>query len=542
MRTRLQNRSQYNHPDLDESGYRPICGPGRTGDSNESPYLSDQAPSSRIRIELPWGTELLDRFLVKEKLGVGRWGSVYLARDSKRAKDVALKVTSILPEDEPGLLSHHHREINLSSLPTDFGNIIRVHDAHLTPFQGVDLLLTVMEYADGGTFRDWLNLHRKDQGIRISKGIKLFKQACSGIRAMHQAGLLHLDIRPENMLIVGNRLKISDFGSAHQTWYSRTGSMDQLAAYPLELSSPTYASPEHFLANHPDDLEENSNIYSLGLILYETVSRDCRPPFGGSPEKIRDCHLNAGPPNLIDVENELQEIVWRCLEKEPGDRFLSVDDLIDTLDRRNPGERRKRVNPQAEKAKSIELKWKRASRCFADEDYSNLDSLLEEILSEAPDHHGARRMRDQLRSKADQAEQLLIKADEMLDGGRLGECVSLLSDAAEIYPEHRLAAPLQARALNRAERFNSLMETGREALVSGQWSTGLRCFEEVLTINRDIPNVPEIVERLNLIQVNRRNLEAAIGEADFPKAAQLAGLVDSLAEEMEELVLGSGGL
>jgi len=510
----------------------PSCSNGRIAVPEENPFLSGQYQSQPTRIELARGTELLDRFIVQKKLGEGLWSSVYLAQDSRRSKEVALKVVTLSQTSELELVQHHQRELNLFAQLCDFNHVLQVHDLHSVPWEGVHLLLLSMEYADGGSLRSWLSHHQADRETRMTKGLEFFLQACLGIMAIHEANVLHLDIKPENMLFVHGRLKVSDLGASHSPLLSPDGWDGQGHPVSLEMGTPVYMSPEHFIAAHPDDLDQRSDIYSLGVILYEIVSPHGRPPFGGSMDRVRDCHLNMPPRLLENIEGDLQQIVMRCLEKDPDERFRSVSELMEALDRLHRNQSKPKAPPEAEPQNRIEAKWEQASLCYAEDDLSSASSLLVEILSEDPSHFGARRMQVDIQTRYDQVEQLCRDMEGRLENGELEECVSLLSALAEVYPGHPSAAIAQTKTLLKAKRFAWLMEIGRQALSTRRWGAALRSFEEARRINRDGPNIGEILELLNRIQDNRREMDLAVNMADFERAGQLAGLVDSLAAEL----------
>ena len=514
----------------------PRCEGGDIANLSTNPFLSGQYSKYPVMVDLPAGTGLLDRFTIKEKLGNGRWNSVYLADDSLRAMRVALKVIMIGPTSQVEAVRHHQREMNHFIRLTDFKHVLQIYDLHSAPWGGACLLLLAMEYADGGTFRSWLNQHKEDRETRLTKGLELYLQVCQGLDSIHKAGLIHLDLKPENLLFVNSILKVSDLGTAYPLGLEMDENISFNDTSLLEMGTPTYMSPEHFSVAHPDELDARADIYSMGVILYELLSPSCRPPFGGSMERLRDCHLNVSPSPLNDLKNGLGEVVTCCLQKQSKDRFQTVEELVKAI----LGQGKASVSRERESdegiSSDIENKWDQANLLLHNGKLSLALSLLEEILLEHADHYRARQLKEDIRERYKTAEQLCLEAENKLENGKLEECIAIMSMTVQIYPEHPSASLIQAKAALKAERFADVMAEGRDALVEGRWGTALNCFGEALQIDRSTPNVAELLEWLNRIQENRRDIDLAVGKGDFEKAGRLAALVDALTAELENRI------
>lgn len=285
------------------------------------------------QIEIPQGELLHGRFLLQHTLGVGGFGTVYLAQDQERKQEIALKVAICGYGQSEFAADQLRQELAMRDRITDFQHIIRTYDIHPAKYKNLQLILMPMEYAKLGNLRNWLIQHRRDVERRRTEGLELFKQACLGIQAIHEVGLAHLDLKPENLLLCqGNNdeliVKVSDFGISRNVEHI---SLNQASITQEGLGTPTYKSPEQFLAARQEDVEAPSDIYSLGVILFETLDKHGKPPFDGHPQQLRDKHLDLKPPNLKDVDATLCQVVSLCLAKKPEDRPSSVARVLDAL-------------------------------------------------------------------------------------------------------------------------------------------------------------------------------------------------------------------
>ncbi|MCG6535831.1 MAG: serine/threonine protein kinase, partial [Syntrophales bacterium LBB04] len=329
------------------------------------PYLTVEFQPERLVADLPPGTKLAGRFIIKGKLGKGRWGQVFLAEDSLRAVTVAIKVTVVTHEQPEEVVFRYRREVRLYTRLTDFRHVIQIFDLHETPWDGVSLLSLSMEYAEGGSFRTWLIQHQGDQKIRTTKGLEYFLQACRGVMAAHLAAIVNLDPKPDNLLFSGGLIKVSDLGSAHIMGGNDDDRSRFGAATTWIRGTLPYMSPEHFLVSHPGELDARTDIYSLGIIAYELLSPDCKPPFTGGKERVKHCHLNERPLKLQGVGYRLAEVVARCLEKDPDDRFQTVAELITALEGNYRNKHPQTKDQPVEKQHGIEKMWEEASSLYS---------------------------------------------------------------------------------------------------------------------------------------------------------------------------------
>jgi serine/threonine-protein kinase len=268
------------------------------------------------------GALFAGRYEILSRLGEGGMGTVYRARDRELDDEVALKV--LKPASEGVSLTEVLRqEIKLARMITHV-NVVRVHD-----FGEVDgLRFLTMEYVAGTTLRELLDGRR---GLELTPALQIAKQICRGLAAVHKAGIVHGDLKPQNVMVMGNGVvKLMDFGVA------RAGETGEAAAAPPIAGTPLYMSPEQARGA---ELDERSDLYSAGVVLFELFAG--QPPFrDGDALAIMRAHLNEPPPNPRSLRPDLPEsligIVLACLHKSRLRRPGSAADLERLLMRVRP--------------------------------------------------------------------------------------------------------------------------------------------------------------------------------------------------------------
>jgi len=264
--------------------------------------------------------QTLSHYRILEKIGAGGMGVVYRAHDERLDRDVALKV---LPPgtlaDEAARKCFRKEALTLSRL--NHPNIETVHDFDTQ--DGVDLL--VMEHIAGVT------LDKKLAGGALpEKDIsRLGVQLAEGLAAAHQQGIVHLDLKPSNLLVTGDgRLKILDFGIAKllHPISEAVATASLTEAQPVAGTLP-YMAPEQLRG---EKIDPRSDIWSAGAVLYEMAAG--RRPFREQvTAKLIDAILHQAPvpPRSVNarVSAELERIILKCLEKDPEDRYQSAREL-----------------------------------------------------------------------------------------------------------------------------------------------------------------------------------------------------------------------
>jgi eukaryotic-like serine/threonine-protein kinase len=245
-------------------------------------------------------------------IGAGGMGEVYRARDTRLNRDVAVKV---LPADVAHDAARRHRfeEEARAVAALNHPNILSVFDV------GDDYMVT--EIVEGESLREAHLTQRKT--------VEVVAQIADGLAAAHDAGITHRDLKPDNVLLTRDgRVKILDFGLARVNASSATQETRTITDPGTVMGTPGYMSPEQVRGQAVD---HRSDIFSLGIILYELLSGK-RAFQGESSADMMTAILREDPPELPDsVPLGLRQIVHRCLEKKPQERFQSARDLAFAL-------------------------------------------------------------------------------------------------------------------------------------------------------------------------------------------------------------------
>lgn len=275
------------------------------------------------KMPLPPNTRL-GRYEIRKQLGAGGMGEVYLADDTKLDRRVALK---ILPPEfaaDKDRMNRFVREAKSASA-LNHPNIITIHE--IGEFDGTHFIAT--EFIDGKT----LNEYVKGNSLNLKSFLEIAIQIASALDEAHSAGIVHRDIKPDNVMIRANGLaKILDFGIAKLAAPSETGeeaaTAIQGATTPgMIIGTPNYMSPEQARGQRVD---QQTDIFSFGVVLYEILSG--ASPFAG--ETVSDviaAVLTKEPPSLTNVPPELAEIIQKTLQKDKRNRYQTAKHLLDAL-------------------------------------------------------------------------------------------------------------------------------------------------------------------------------------------------------------------
>jgi eukaryotic-like serine/threonine-protein kinase len=281
-----------------------------------TPRPSSEAASKG---QLEPGTVLADRFEILQLLGQGGMGAVYKARDTELERLVALKLIRPDLASHPEILRRFKQELILAREVTH-RNVIRIFD--LGQAHGIKFI--TMEYVEG---RDLRGLLQEKGKMTAEEAVPIVIQIASALDAAHTAGVVHRDLKPQNTMVdKDGRVYVMDFGIARSL---ETPGMTQTGAL---MGTPEYMSPEQAKG---EKVDARSDLFALGIIFYEMLT-------GTSPFKAETAmatmfkrtkeratplsQLNIGAPGVIS------DIVTKCLEMEPEQRYQSARAIVDDLE------------------------------------------------------------------------------------------------------------------------------------------------------------------------------------------------------------------
>ena len=266
---------------------------------------------------------LIDRYQIERELGRGGMATVYLARDLRHDRLVALKV--LHPELAATLGSERFlREIRTAAR-LQHPHILSVHDSG----EAAGLLWFTMPYVEGESLRD--RLHREHQ-LPLDDAIRITHEAARALDYAHRQGVVHRDIKPENILLTndGDTL-VADFGIGRAM--GARSPEERLTETGVVLGTAAYMSPEQAAGER--ELDGRSDVYSLGVVLYEMLAGE--PPFTGPTAQVIIARRFTESPRPIrpvrgTVPPELEEVVMRSLARLPADRHATAASFAETLD------------------------------------------------------------------------------------------------------------------------------------------------------------------------------------------------------------------
>ena len=269
------------------------------------------------------GKVLGGRYEILKKLGEGGMGAVYKAKDVEVDRLVALKVIRPDLAANPDILHRFKQELILARQITH-KNVVRIYD--MGEAEGVKFI--TMEYLDGDDLRRIL---RQSGKLAPSEAVSIMQQICRALDACHAEGVIHRDLKPGNVMRDNaGKVLIMDFGLAQS---AQTGGLTQTG---MLLGTLEYMSPEQALGR---ELGPTSDIYSAGLIFYELLTG--KSPFHATSAMeslLKRSHERATPVSVIEktVPRDLSNVVSRCIEPSPTERYQSVAELLADLEAYQP--------------------------------------------------------------------------------------------------------------------------------------------------------------------------------------------------------------
>jgi serine/threonine protein kinase len=268
--------------------------------------------------ELNRGTTFAFRYEIIEELGKGGMGKVYRVEDKKIKEEVALKLINPEIASDKKTIERFTNELKMAR-KIAHRNVCRMFD--LGEEKGMHYI--TMEYVRG---EDLKSMIRMTGQLGLGTTINIAKQVCEGLTEAHRLGIIHRDLKPQNIMIdkEGNA-RIMDFGIA------RSLEAKSITVAGVIIGTPEYMSPEQVEGKEVDC---RSDIYSLGVILYEMVTGQL--PFeGDTPLSIAMKHKSEAPPNPkwqnAQIPDRLSEVILRCMKKDREKRYKNSEELLSEL-------------------------------------------------------------------------------------------------------------------------------------------------------------------------------------------------------------------
>jgi serine/threonine protein kinase len=382
------------------------------------------------------GSTLGNRYRVLREIGAGGMAKVYLAEDATGGDLVAVKVLYPQFGEDISFIQRFNREAKLASTLTD------PHIVHVLDYGADrDLHYLVMEYVEGYDLND--TLQQRDR-FEWPDALEVVDQLATALEHAHAHGVVHRDIKPQNMMLNDNGLlKVLDFGIA------RMPTLPSLTQSGF-IGSPYYASPEQAMG---EEVDIRSDIYSSGIVLYELLSGTI--PFDAkSPWSIISQHITSEPPPIDlsdgDVPENVTVLLHRMLAKRPEERFQTPTKLREAIAAVLAGQ------PVPDK---LEM----------GEQVSGIDNqALVESLTE--------------------------RAENSIAAGEWGRAVDLLSQATKMAPDDKQLTTRLAET-EREARLSALYRSGKRAMDADKWEEAINHFNVIIELHPDYHDTPALLEK-----------------------------------------------
>jgi tRNA A-37 threonylcarbamoyl transferase component Bud32/tetratricopeptide (TPR) repeat protein/TolB-like protein len=257
------------------------------------------------------------RYVIDRELGQGGMATVYLAEDVRHQRRVALKVL--------------RPELAATMGPDRFLQEVRVtanlQHPHILPLfdsgEADGFLYYVMPYIEGESLRERL---AREGELPVAEAVKILSEVVDALAAAHALGVVHRDIKPDNVMLSGRHAVVTDFGIAKAV--SEATGRHEITTEGVALGTPTYMAPEQAAAD--EHIDHRADIYALGAMGYELLAG--RPPFQGrTAQQVLAAHVTEAPLPVTERRSAVQEglaaVIMRCLAKRPADRWQSADEL-----------------------------------------------------------------------------------------------------------------------------------------------------------------------------------------------------------------------
>ncbi len=263
-------------------------------------------------------------YRIQRELGGGGMSHVFLAEEARLGRQVVIKV--LPPEMGAGVNAERfEREIQLAA---------RLQHPHIVPLLTAgaagDLLYYVMPFIQGESLR--VKLAREGE-LPVTEAVKILREVVDALAYAHKSGVVHRDIKPDNVLLSEGHALVADFGVAKAVSASSGDGQGALTSLGVALGTPAYMAPEQAAAD--PHVDHRADIYAVGALVYEMLCG--RPPFTApTPQALLAAHISQSPDPVTryrpTVSAQLNALVMRCLEKRAADRWQTAAELVPQLD------------------------------------------------------------------------------------------------------------------------------------------------------------------------------------------------------------------
>ena len=287
-------------------------------------------------VDLQPGMLIRDKYQILERIGVGGMATVYKAKHLTFNEVRAIKVVSASLMSDPDFLNRFKKEAIITR---------RLRHPNAVQLDDFDVMedgrpFIVMEHVQGRNLRSLIH----DQGpLAVSRALNIAGQVASALAAAHKLGIVHRDIKPDNILVIApatrgpgggsDLVKVLDFGIAKVRDGYESVSGGSATAAGMVVGTPQYVSPEQASGKIGDQIDGRSDLYSLGVVLYEMLT--CRLPFNSDTPMgflVHHMHTAPTPPNGIRPDVRLPDpvvaLLMKSLEKDRSKRFQTADEMM----------------------------------------------------------------------------------------------------------------------------------------------------------------------------------------------------------------------
>ncbi len=302
-----------------DSRYCGKCGSAIEGTAPTLSYSPAEEATVRETLKLKPGDAFGERYTIIEEIGEGGMGRIYKAADHELGITVVLKMIRPDLSSRPHMIEQFRKE-TLLGRSVSHENVVRIHD--LGEINKIKYIS--MDFIKG---ENLLELIRASGTLSLATCLQIAIQVCQALKAAHQKGIIHQDLKPQNIMIdYSGQVFVTDFGLARSLSASSGRRSDK------SYGTPKYFSPEQ-ARGQPSD--ERADIYSFGAVLYEMTTGG--PPFKADTVDSyiqKHCAEKPVPPSRInaDIPPACDKIILKCLEKGKEDRYQTVDDLLRDLE------------------------------------------------------------------------------------------------------------------------------------------------------------------------------------------------------------------